>query len=178
MVLHLSARTDLRDDVDAAHRLYLALHPVRGARWASAGLAQISPELEESARIHGASWLDSLRRIVIPLLKLVLTVGWILIFIEIIRSLSLSILLYSNDSNRDAGRHLRIVRNRRLSGAERILGASDRHGVCGDLRGEEGGEAGQLHAAEVRSCRWRAPAPWHLPNSSRTSLRPAPWLPR
>ena len=69
-----------------------------GVRAASAGLAQISPELEESARIHGASWLDSLRRIVIPLIKPALTVGWILIFIEIIRSLSLSILLYSNDS--------------------------------------------------------------------------------
>jgi len=69
-----------------------------GVRAASAGLAQISPELEESARIHGASWLGALRRIVIPLLRPALAVGWILMFIEIIRSLSLSILLYSNDS--------------------------------------------------------------------------------
>jgi iron(III) transport system permease protein len=69
-----------------------------GVRAASAGLAQISPELEESARVHGASWLGTLRRIVVPLLKPALTVGWILMFIEIIRSLSLSILLYSNDS--------------------------------------------------------------------------------
>ncbi len=37
-------------------------------------------------------------RIVIPLLKPALTVGWILIFVELIRSLSLSILLYPNDS--------------------------------------------------------------------------------
>jgi iron(III) transport system permease protein len=69
-----------------------------GVRAASSGLAQISPELEESARIHGASWLGSLQRIVVPLLKPALAVGWILMFIEIIRSLSLSILLYSNDS--------------------------------------------------------------------------------
>ena len=69
-----------------------------GVRATSAGLAQISPELEESARIHGATWLGTLRRIVVPLLKPALTVGWILMFIEIIRSLSLSILLYSNDS--------------------------------------------------------------------------------
>jgi iron(III) transport system permease protein len=69
-----------------------------GVRAASAGLAQIGPQLEESARIHGASWLGTLRRIVIPLLKPALTVGWILVFIEIVRSLSLSILLYSNDS--------------------------------------------------------------------------------
>jgi iron(III) transport system permease protein len=69
-----------------------------GVRAASAGLAQISPELEESARIHGATWLGALRRIVVPLLKPALAVGWILVFIEIIRSLSLSILLYSNES--------------------------------------------------------------------------------
>lgn len=69
-----------------------------GVRAASAGLAQISPELEESARIHGASWLATLRRIVIPLIKPALTAGWILLFVEFIRSLSLSILLYSNDS--------------------------------------------------------------------------------
>jgi iron(III) transport system permease protein len=69
-----------------------------GVRAATAGLAQISPELEESARIHGGTWLGTLRRIVIPLLKPALTVGWILVFIEIVRSLSLSILLYSNDS--------------------------------------------------------------------------------
>jgi iron(III) transport system permease protein len=69
-----------------------------GVRAASAGLAQISPELEESARIHGGSWLVTLRRIVIPLLKPALAAGWILMFVEIIRSLSLSILLYSNDS--------------------------------------------------------------------------------
>ena len=69
-----------------------------GVRAASAGLAQISPALEESARIHGATWLATLRRIVIPLVKPALMAGWILLFVEFIRSLSLSILLYSNDS--------------------------------------------------------------------------------
>ena len=69
-----------------------------GVRAASAGLAQISPALEESARIHAATWLATLRRIVIPLVKPALMAGWILLFVEFIRSLSLSILLYSNDS--------------------------------------------------------------------------------
>ncbi|HEY3641267.1 MAG TPA: iron ABC transporter permease [Xanthobacteraceae bacterium] len=77
---------------------YISHYIPFGVRAASAGLAQISPELEESARIHGGSWLDTLWRIVIPLLKPALTVGWILLFVEFIRSLSLSILLYSNDS--------------------------------------------------------------------------------
>jgi iron(III) transport system permease protein len=35
---------------------------------------------------------------VVPLLKPAMTVGWILLFVEFIRSLSLSILLYSHDS--------------------------------------------------------------------------------
>jgi iron(III) transport system permease protein len=77
---------------------YISHYIPFGVRAASAGLAQISPELEESSRIHGGSWLGTLWRIVIPLLKPALTVGWILMFVEFIRSLSLSILLYSNDS--------------------------------------------------------------------------------
>jgi len=77
---------------------YISHYIPFGVRAASAGLAQISLELEESSRIHGASWLGTLWRIVVPLLKPALAVGWILMFIEIIRSLSLSILLYSNDS--------------------------------------------------------------------------------
>jgi iron(III) transport system permease protein len=77
---------------------YISHYIPFGVRAASTGLAQIAPELEESSRIHGGSWLDTLWRIVIPLLKPALAVGWILMFVEFIRSLSLSILLYSNDS--------------------------------------------------------------------------------
>jgi iron(III) transport system permease protein len=69
-----------------------------GVRAATAGLAQVSPELEESARISGAGAMATLRRIVIPLIKPALAAGWILMFVEFIRSLSLSILLYSDDS--------------------------------------------------------------------------------
>jgi iron(III) transport system permease protein len=47
---------------------YISHYIPFGVRAASAGLAQISPELEESARIHGGTWLGTLRRIVIPLL--------------------------------------------------------------------------------------------------------------
>ena len=69
-----------------------------GVRAATSGLSQINPELEESSRIHGESWAGTIRRIVVPLLKPALTVGWILLFVEFIRSLSLSILLYTQDS--------------------------------------------------------------------------------
>jgi iron(III) transport system permease protein len=77
---------------------YVAHYIPFGVRATTSGLAQISVELEESARIHGESWLGTMRRIVVPLLKPALAVGWILLFIEFIRSLSLSILLYTPES--------------------------------------------------------------------------------
>jgi iron(III) transport system permease protein len=77
---------------------YIAHYIPFGVRAATSGLSQINPELEESSRIHGESWAGTIRRVVVPLLKPALTVGWILLFVEFIRSLSLSILLYTQDS--------------------------------------------------------------------------------
>jgi iron(III) transport system permease protein len=77
---------------------YISHYIPFGVRATSSGLMQISAELEESSRVHGESWLATMRKIVVPLLKPAMTVGWILLFVEFIRSLSLSILLYSNDS--------------------------------------------------------------------------------
>ena len=50
------------------------------------------------ARIIGASWFKSIASITVPLLKISLTSGWILIFITSFRELSSSILLYSTNS--------------------------------------------------------------------------------
>jgi len=77
---------------------YIAHYIPFGVRATASGFAQLSGELEESARVHGASWAATMRRIVVPLLKPALMAGWILLFIEFLRSLSLSILLYSNQS--------------------------------------------------------------------------------
>lgn len=64
----------------------------------SDGLIQINFELEESARIIGASWLRSIVNITVPLLKISLISGWILIFISSFREISASILLYSTNN--------------------------------------------------------------------------------
>jgi iron(III) transport system permease protein len=66
-----------------------------GMRYAASSLTQISAELEESAAVSGASWLQTVRRIVLPLMVSGLTAGWIYIVIVSIRELSSSILLYS-----------------------------------------------------------------------------------
>ena len=77
---------------------YIAHYIPFGVRATTSGLAQIGVELEESSRVHGEGWAGTMRRIVVPLLKPALTVGWILLFVEFIRSLSLSILLYTPQS--------------------------------------------------------------------------------
>jgi len=64
----------------------------------SDAMTQINFELEESARNLGASWLKSIVAITIPLLKLSLVSGWMLVFITSFRELSASILLYSPNS--------------------------------------------------------------------------------
>jgi iron(III) transport system permease protein len=69
-----------------------------GVRATSSSLAQISPELEECSRVHGRDWFRTVWAISLPLLKQGLMVGWTLLFIEFLRSLSLSILLYSSKS--------------------------------------------------------------------------------
>jgi iron(III) transport system permease protein len=64
----------------------------------SDAMTQINFELEESARSLGASWLKSIVTITVPLLKLSLVSGWMLVFITSFRELSASILLYSPNS--------------------------------------------------------------------------------
>ena len=45
--------------------------------------------------MHGASWLQTMRRIVIALAWPSFAVGWVLVFFGIMRELSASVLLYS-----------------------------------------------------------------------------------
>lgn len=62
---------------------------------ASAGLVQIGKELEESARVSGASWLAMVCRVLLPLLRPALIGAWLLLFITKFRELETSVLLYT-----------------------------------------------------------------------------------
>jgi len=66
-----------------------------GMRYAVPALTQISSELEEAAAVSGATWWQSNRRILLPLVMPGLLAGWIYIVITSIRELSSSLLLYS-----------------------------------------------------------------------------------
>lgn len=66
-----------------------------GMRYAVTSMQQISAELEESAQVSGASWWQTFRRVLLPLLSPGLVAGWIYILVVSFRELSSSILLYS-----------------------------------------------------------------------------------
>ncbi|MBW0002933.1 MAG: iron ABC transporter permease [Hyphomicrobiales bacterium] len=69
-----------------------------GVRATSAALRQLHPELEEAARVAGATWLATMRRITVPLLKPTMISAWALLFIMAMQEVSSSILLYSSSS--------------------------------------------------------------------------------
>jgi iron(III) transport system permease protein len=56
-------------------------------------IKQIGEELEEAARIAGATWLRSVRDVTVPLMKTGIWVGWVLIFSLSLRELAMSIFL-------------------------------------------------------------------------------------
>lgn len=66
-----------------------------GQRNVSSVMLAISEELDQSSRMSGASWLTTLRRVTIPLLKPGIFAGWVLLFIIFLRELSISIILYT-----------------------------------------------------------------------------------
>lgn len=66
-----------------------------GVRIMDGTMIQISRELEESARVSGASWLYTFRRVLMPLLSPTFMAVAIIIFLTAIREISLVVLLYS-----------------------------------------------------------------------------------
>jgi len=74
---------------------YMALGTPVSVRVMSSAYAQLSFDLEECSRVHGATFFQTLWRILIALAWPSFAVGWVLAFFGIMRELSASILLYS-----------------------------------------------------------------------------------
>jgi iron(III) transport system permease protein len=69
-----------------------------GMRFTYAGLLTIDRELEDSASVSGATFLQTLRRIVFPLLFPALFAAWIYTFLVTMKVLSVALMLYSHGS--------------------------------------------------------------------------------
>lgn len=69
-----------------------------GARLLNGTMVQIGAELEESARVHGGSFLFTMRRVVVPLLTPALLSGWLVLFAFATKNFVTVSLLYSPQS--------------------------------------------------------------------------------
>ena len=74
---------------------YVTHYLPHGVRAISSNLVQLDDSLEESARISGATWLRTLRTVVLPLIRGAFVSGWLILFVAFFRELSSAILLYT-----------------------------------------------------------------------------------
>ncbi|MEK6709431.1 MAG: iron ABC transporter permease [Nitrospinota bacterium] len=77
---------------------YVARFIPDGVRAAGVNLLQIHKELEESSRIHGGSFWQTLWRVMVPLARPGLLSSMLLLFILSVRELGSSIFLYTTES--------------------------------------------------------------------------------
>jgi len=72
---------------------YVARHMPIAFRSIQTSFMQVSSELEEAARVAGASWFQTIVRVTIPLVKEGVTYAWVLVFLSALPELSSSIVL-------------------------------------------------------------------------------------
>lgn len=69
-----------------------------GMRFATTAMSQLGADVEEAARLSGAGWWQTFRRILLPMLAPTLAAGWLYVLVTSTRELSSSIVLYSPGS--------------------------------------------------------------------------------
>lgn len=93
--LILAIRTPLYSTLSIILIAYIARFFPFATRTVSAMLLAINPELEQSARASGASWLQTMRFVLMPLLMPAVIAAWLMLFVIFIRELGATILLYA-----------------------------------------------------------------------------------
>jgi iron(III) transport system permease protein len=93
--LILALRTPLYSTLSIILIAYIARFLPFATRNVTAMFMAINPELEQSARTSGATWNQTMRYIVLPLLRPSLVASWLMLFVIFIRELGATILLYA-----------------------------------------------------------------------------------
>lgn len=75
---------------------YMVKYLTMAVRTISASLSQVHTSLEEAALNSGASWLQSLKDIMLPLIAPSIVAGWFLVFMPSFYELTMSIILYGS----------------------------------------------------------------------------------
>lgn len=70
-----------------------ALRPV------DAALGSIHPELEEASRVSGRGLVQTLRLVIVPLLRPAMLSGWVILFVMLMREVSMSNVLYAGSNS-------------------------------------------------------------------------------
>jgi len=94
-ILILLIRTPLYATLWIILIAYLARFFPFATRSISAMLLSLGADLEESARASGASWLQTMRAVVLPLIRPGIVAAWLMLFVIFIRELGATILLYA-----------------------------------------------------------------------------------
>src|SRR5262252_9448400 len=93
--LILAIRTPLYSTLTIILIAYVARFFPFATRTVAAMLTTINPELEQSARASGASWLQTMRYVLAPLVMPAVVAAWLMLFVVFIRELGATILLYA-----------------------------------------------------------------------------------
>ena len=93
--LILAIRTPLYSTLAIILIAYVARFFPFATRTVSSMLLAINPELEQSARASGATWLQTMRYVLLPLLLPAIIAAWLMLFVIFIRELGATILLYA-----------------------------------------------------------------------------------
>jgi iron(III) transport system permease protein len=77
---------------------YMIKYMLMGMRTVVSAFSQISPSLEEAAQISGSKWLRRFKDVIAPLILPSIVAGWFLIFMPCFYELTMSTLLYSDNT--------------------------------------------------------------------------------
>ena len=77
---------------------YIVKYLTMSVRTISASLSQVHSSLEEAALNSGASWLQSLKDLMWPLIRPSIVAGWFLVFMPSFYELTISIILYGSQT--------------------------------------------------------------------------------
>jgi iron(III) transport system permease protein len=97
-VLLIAIQTPLYGTLVVLLVAYLARFLPLAQRSVGGVLLSLSPELEEASRACGGSYLRTLGRITLPLIKPGMAAAWVLLFVIYLRELPMSILLWQTGS--------------------------------------------------------------------------------
>jgi iron(III) transport system permease protein len=92
--LIMALKTPLYNTLSIILIAYIARFLPFASRNVTAMFQAISPDLEHSARASGATWGQTMRQIMLPLLRPSLVASWLMLFVIFIRELGATILLY------------------------------------------------------------------------------------